>query len=141
MAYLGLRIWSLTVRPSITGVKCILTNGDRILLVRHTYGPPKWDLPGGTARRGEPPAETARREMSEELGVKLDGLVEIGTFSARIDRRNDIVHCFHAEIADQELTIDLGEIEQVGWFSLDHLPPNAGRHARTMVALLGPAMV
>jgi 8-oxo-dGTP pyrophosphatase MutT (NUDIX family) len=136
VAYWALRIWSFVVRPRVRGVKCILTNGDRVLLVRHTYGPPKWDLPGGTARRGEPPAETARREMAEELGVTIDGLVDLGSFAGRIDRRRDTMHCFHADIDDQELTIDLGEIDEVRWFSPDHLPPNTGRHSRSMVALL-----
>lgn len=136
LAYVGLRIWSFTVRPRIRGVKCVLTSGDRVLLVRHTYGPPTWDLPGGTAKRGEPPRETARREMAEELGVTLDGLVDLGTLSGRIDRRSDTMHCFHAEIPDDELTLDLAEIEKVQWFPRDRLPPNVGRRCRTIVALL-----
>ena len=136
VAYVGLRIWSFTVRPRIRGVKCVLTNGDRVLLVRHTYGPPTWDLPGGTAKRGEPPSETARREMAEELGVTLDGLVDLGTLSGRIDRRSDTMHCFQAEIPDDELTLDLAEIEEVRWFPQDRLPPNVGRRCRTIVALL-----
>ena len=40
-----------------------------MLLVRHTYGPRAWDLPGGAIKRGEPPIDAARREMDEELGL------------------------------------------------------------------------
>ena len=74
--------------------------------------------------------------MAEELGVTLNGLVDLGSFAGRIDRRRDTMHCFHADIDDQELRIDLGEIDEVRWFSPDHLPPNTGRHSRSMVALL-----
>jgi 8-oxo-dGTP pyrophosphatase MutT (NUDIX family) len=139
IAYVGLRIWSFTVRPRLRGVKCILTNEGRVLLVRHTYGPSRWDLPGGTAKRGERPSETARREMAEELGVTLDGLADLGCFTGRIDRRSDTMHCFHAEIAGQKLTLERAEIAEARWFQRDGLPPNVGLNVRAMVALVGRA--
>ena len=60
--------WALA-RPVTEGVKCLVCDGERVLLVRHTYGPRAWDLPGGRGRRGEDPLATARREMEEELGL------------------------------------------------------------------------
>ena len=42
------------------GVKCVLTDGYRVLLVRHTYGSRLWDLPGG--------AVTAVSDRSTPLG-------------------------------------------------------------------------
>ncbi|MEV5309220.1 NUDIX domain-containing protein [Streptomyces sp. NPDC052610] len=32
---------------------------------------PGWDLPGGMAEANEPPEDTARRELMEELGIRL----------------------------------------------------------------------
>jgi 8-oxo-dGTP diphosphatase len=41
----------------------------RILLVDPRYKP-DWDLPGGMAEANEPPLETAKREVREELGIE-----------------------------------------------------------------------
>jgi 8-oxo-dGTP pyrophosphatase MutT (NUDIX family) len=40
----------------------------RILLVDPKYKP-DWDLPGGMSEANEPPLETAKREVKEELGM------------------------------------------------------------------------
>ncbi|UED85197.1 NUDIX domain-containing protein [Streptomyces profundus] len=48
----------------------ILRDGaGRILLVNPTYKE-GWDLPGGMAEANESPAEAARRELLEELGIQ-----------------------------------------------------------------------
>ncbi|MCO5969257.1 NUDIX domain-containing protein [Actinoallomurus soli] len=43
---------------------------DRLLLVDPAYKP-DWDLPGGMSEANEPPAETVRRELKEELGLEV----------------------------------------------------------------------
>jgi 8-oxo-dGTP diphosphatase len=134
-AYLGLRVWWFIARPTVNGVKCVITDGERVLLVRHTYGRPKWDLPGGTIKRREQPRDTARREMAEELGVTLDGWSNLGTLSGHADYRHDTMHCFHVELIDPALTIDQGEIDEARWFSRSHLPSELGRYVQPIVAL------
>jgi 8-oxo-dGTP diphosphatase len=42
----------------------------RILLVDPKYKP-DWDLPGGMSEANESPADTARRELKEELGLDI----------------------------------------------------------------------
>ena len=39
LAYRMLTIWWFVRRPPTAGVKCLLTSGSEVLLVRHTYGP------------------------------------------------------------------------------------------------------
>jgi 8-oxo-dGTP pyrophosphatase MutT (NUDIX family) len=46
----------------------LFVNGDRVLLVRKTYGN-RWDIPGGYVDQGESPAAACRREIREELGL------------------------------------------------------------------------
>ena len=55
LAYGLLRVWWFIRRPQVAGVKCLLTHGNEVLLVRHTYGPDVWDLPGGGVKSGESP--------------------------------------------------------------------------------------
>lgn len=43
----------------------------QIMLVRPTYRDDTWEIPGGGTEHGEQPLETARREVTEELGLVL----------------------------------------------------------------------
>jgi ADP-ribose pyrophosphatase len=55
----------------------------RVLLVRqyrHAVGRFLWELPAGSLESGEDPAEGARRECHEELGLIADELVRLQTF-------------------------------------------------------------
>ena len=49
----------------------LFVDGDRILLVRKTYGN-GWDIPGGYAEIGESPAAACQRELKEELGIQRE---------------------------------------------------------------------
>jgi 8-oxo-dGTP diphosphatase len=49
----------------------IRDGNDRLLLVNPTYKP-DWDLPGGMAEANEAPIDAARRELWEELGLRVD---------------------------------------------------------------------
>src|SRR5436305_3302406 len=140
VAYAGLRVYWRVFHPRVSGVKCILTHGDEVLLVRHTYGPKSWDLPGGTVRRGEAPEATARREMGEELGLNIDGWRLLGRLEMVIDHKRDTLHCFQAELAAPDVVIDRGELSVAEWFPGTQLPREIGRYARLILErLLEPA--
>jgi 8-oxo-dGTP pyrophosphatase MutT (NUDIX family) len=133
-AYAGLRLYWFVRRPEVSGVKCLLTDGERVLLVRHTYGKPGWDLPGGAVKRGEAPETAASREMHEELGISIGDWNPLGEFVVSVDYHSDSVRCFQAELSDPELTINLGELAAATWFPRDGLPPDLGRYARRILA-------
>jgi 8-oxo-dGTP pyrophosphatase MutT (NUDIX family) len=136
LAYLGLRVYWFLFRPEVSGVKCVITDADRVLLVRHTYGPNGWDLPGGSVKRGEEPVTAASREMNEELGVSIDDWRSLGVLSLNVDHRKDRLHCFHAELHSPQIVMDHGELAEVGWFERDQLPPKLGRYTRPILAKL-----
>ena len=73
-AFVVLFVYRFIVRPSLHGVKCVLTSSGTVLLVRHTYGPKRWELP--VARRGY--TEGLVFHHSVLLGTKkdMDAIVE-----------------------------------------------------------------
>jgi ADP-ribose pyrophosphatase len=57
------------------------TDDGRVVLVRqwrHAAGRPLWELPAGTREPGEEPAQTARRELTEETGYSAGSWRELG---------------------------------------------------------------
>jgi ADP-ribose pyrophosphatase YjhB (NUDIX family) len=136
LAYAGLRLYWFLRRPEVRGVKCVITDREHVLLVRHTYGPRGWDLPGGALKRGEAPVNAARREMHEELGVSIDDWRSLGLVSLSVNHRRDRLHCFQAEVDAPEIEIDRGELADAGWFLRAALPGDVGRYTRPILARL-----
>jgi 8-oxo-dGTP pyrophosphatase MutT (NUDIX family) len=124
VGYRVLQAFWFLARPRLRGVKCLITDVDCVLLVRHTYGPRWWDIPGGRIGRGEAPAHAAAREMAEELGVHAGagGWEPIGELDMSFMRRRDTLHCFRLELPSPELRIDRGELELARWFARAELP-------------------
>jgi len=100
----------------------------RVLLVRHSYGPPVWTLPGGGLGRGESPSAAAAREFREELQC---GLADLDAFKATVWKdsgSHDRRHVFVARL-DGTPVPDRREIVEVGLFDPDALPENTSRWA------------
>jgi 8-oxo-dGTP diphosphatase len=133
-AHTALRGYWFVRRPRVEGVKCVLTTGRQVLMVRHTYGRREWDLPGGAVKRREDPLITARREMREELGIEIDDWRPLGQVFASDYHREDAMHCFQADLADPQLRFDRGEIAAAGWFDRDRLPAELNPHVRDILA-------
>jgi 8-oxo-dGTP diphosphatase len=120
---------SLLIRwgtPSFhVGAICVVERADgHMLLVRQSYRRGGWGFPGGLMRRREEPADAARRELREELGidVELEGLPVVVIDAAM--RRVDVV--FNARLAEgsalPERTRYSPEITDARWFPPDGLP-------------------
>lgn len=125
------RIYWRVARPKGYGAKVIIACGKEILAVRHTYGLKKWTFPGGKIEKGEDPTNAALREISEELGVTLPTVRLLGRFESTSEGKRDNVFVFHAVVGTKEVTPDTFEIEEVGWFTKNSLPP-LGPVARRM---------
>lgn len=101
----------------------VFDEGQRVLLLRHTYIP-GWYFPGGGIEANESAAEAAAREILEETAVRLAGPPRLVSVHAnpRVSGR-DHVAFFRAEaIAAAVPVARPGEIAEVGFFALDGLP-------------------
>jgi len=76
-----------------------VTDDDPLLLVhqyRHAVGEALLEIPAGTLEPGEPPAETARRELIEETGYAPGQLAEIVSFFPTPGYSSERIVLFHA---------------------------------------------
>lgn len=110
------------------GVKGILSHEGRVLLVQHTYGPRRWEIPGGGLRRGEEPIDGIRREIREELGVEVAAptVIATGSGAGRESRRR--MTYFTAELPVEAVTPDPVEIARAQWHDPAALPSPLGLH-------------
>ncbi len=58
--------WRVWRKVPLTGCNVVICNLDGdVLLLRHSYGPRVWALPGGGVGRSETPEDAVRREIRE----------------------------------------------------------------------------
>jgi ADP-ribose pyrophosphatase YjhB (NUDIX family) len=126
--------WRQIMRTPIAGVSVVLTNlnGD-VLLLRHSYGPRVWGLPGGGLKRGEDPEACARREVLEELGITLGALHPLGTLEEQLSGAPHIAHLFTAT-CDARPEPDRREILEARFFPSHSLPEPLGEITRRRIA-------
>ena len=126
--------WRRWRKTPIAGVSVVITNltGD-VLLLKHSYGPDVWSLPGGGLARGENPEAAARREVREELGVELARIEPIGTLEEVLSGSPHTAHVF-AAVCDQRPRPDGREVKEARFFPSHSLPEPIGRTTRTRIA-------
>jgi ADP-ribose pyrophosphatase YjhB (NUDIX family) len=119
----------------MNGVRVLALDPDgRLLLVRHSYGPPAWMPPGGGLRRGEDPLVAGARELREETGcVLLDArLVEVR--SEPLHGAANLVRIV-AGWVDGAAVPDGREVVEARFFALDALPAELLRGHREALPL------
>lgn len=103
---------------------CIVERDGRVLMIRRALEPGLglWSIPGGYIDRGEVVEEAAAREVLEETGLVVVAERLVGLFSQR--GHPVIVAAFAARETGGVLQAG-PEAQEVGFFSLDSLPPLA----------------
>lgn len=136
VAYRLARVYWFVARPRKIGVKCVITRGEEVLLVRHTYGDRRaWELPGGAVKRGEAPLDAARRETLEELNLAISDWIALGDFFAKHEHREDTLYCFHAVVDGVSPVPDGVEIAEARWFPSAVPPAHLGRFVRRILSM------
>lgn len=98
--------------------------GDKILLVRKTYGN-CWDITGGYVDRGESPASACEREVREELGLNRTARRLLAHDWAPSDAEGDkllyIFDCGELGRDEHAIRLDGTEIDRTEWVTVDDL--------------------
>jgi 8-oxo-dGTP pyrophosphatase MutT (NUDIX family) len=110
--YRAARAWWFLRRPQHRGAVVVLWHAGRVLLIRTSYLP-IWTVPGGGVEAGETPAAAARRELLEEIGLRVppDALHPAMEVEHLWQFRRDRIHIFEAELdAPPLLRLDNREV-------------------------------
>lgn len=126
----GNTVWRIfQPKYSIGAVGVVFDNAGRVLLVEHAFhARHTWGLPGGWTGSRENPAETVRREISEELSLE----VEVGpVLLVEVPYKNhlDLAYLCHTHDKIGEISC---ELTGYGWFALHNLPPMIDVHHRAI---------
>jgi 8-oxo-dGTP pyrophosphatase MutT (NUDIX family) len=119
----------LHARALSIGVRAVVEDGERrILLVRHNYIA-GWYFPGGGMNRRETAVQALARELDEEVQLRLTGPVGLyGVyFNRKLAGRDHVLvyRCPHWERAS-EFRPSM-EIAEARFFALDNLPTDLSR--------------
>lgn len=117
---------ALVRSPFSVGVRVIVEDDDkRVLLVRHSYIK-GWYLPGGGVEGGESIDEAARREVREEAGIAAEGgLVLLNVYLNEEATGRDHIGLFHLACWSRagNYLAPNGEIVEAAFFAPEALPP------------------
>jgi len=113
---------SLVFYPRISpSIIVLIQKGDHILMARsHHFLPGVYGLIAGFVEAGENVEEAVHREVKEEVGIEIKNLRYFGSQAWPFP--DSLMIAFTAEYAAGDLMINPAEIEEAGWYHIDHLP-------------------
>lgn len=104
-------------------VKAFIKKDNKILLTSDRDRPNRWELPGGRISKGQQPKETLKRELEEELGIKLNEARLLDAFTWTPDKYSKgdphsyyLTLVYEVDLQDQEIKPGF-EIGEAKWFS------------------------
>ena len=122
IAWRARNAWHKVARPITMGVRAIILDGDRVLLIRHSYVA-GWHLPGGGVDKGETLVAAMKREVREEVALTVEAPAQpLGIYARFRNGASDHVAVFVAERWSGTPKADGFEIVEAAFFPLDQLP-------------------
>jgi len=120
-------VWLAEPGFMVTVGVVVVDDSGRVMLLNHEFRAGSgWGIPGGFIEAGEQPLEALRREMREEIGVELDAVELFGVRTLKRPQQVEI-H-FRCRLRESEkATPQSMEINSVGWFDPDALPPELSK--------------
>jgi len=110
-----------------TRVRALLTYEDELLLNRAWIGSQKWSLPGGGVNKNEKPKKALKRELIEELDLKIPqkNYQRILKHHHTDHGADFLVILYQIDLdSRREFKVSRNEIIEAGWHKIDELPEN-----------------
>lgn len=116
--------WTFYGNPVPAAVALVL-RGRKILLGRRGAAPYKgtWDLPGGFLEGDETPEAALRRELKEELGVRIRSARFLGFFRETYGPRGFpiLAMVYRVRLAGTP-RVTASDVSELSWFDRERLP-------------------
>lgn len=107
--------------PGAVGI--LAWDGARVAMVRqwrHPAGQNLLEIPAGTLEQDEPPAETARRELAEEVGLAAATWLDGPRFYTAPGFCDELMHLYLAtDLTTADGESDPDEMLEASWMTLD----------------------
>ena len=105
------------------GIECLIVNSEKKVLLTqrapnksHSY---QWEIPGGCSISGETSVQTLKREIFEEIGIKISNYKLISTLLYKYQFIDFYLTYLNFNV--NNLTLQKEEILQAQWYSLEQL--------------------
>ena len=107
--------------PMVVMIAIQNSNGEFLMQKRVESKGGDWGVTGGHPKHGETPGQGIVTEVKEELGIDIKGK-EIIEFARGCDGKNCyIMYYTKLDLDIDKLTIQLDELSEVRWFSMEKL--------------------
>ena len=108
----------------------------KFLLERLGYAHKKFTIPGGGVKKNETLEDATRREVFEEVGVRVGELRKISEYFNTRQYKRDTVTVFYTKVENPEFKVDGIEVTEAGWFGLNELPEDRVPRVDKLLAML-----
>lgn len=127
----------------------VLDDTQRVCLLRqyrHVAGQWLWELPAGKIEQGEPPLQTAQRELAEEAGVMAGEWRELGEIYSSPGVFKEVIHLYLARnTAPVAVMHEAEELIAIEWVDFKQALSWAGNgeitDAKTVIGLFRVAAI
>ena len=118
-------------RFTVTAGAIVVDDGGRVLLLKHVFRAGSgWGIPGGFIEKGEQPDEALRRELEEEIGLKLKQAELVFVRTLKRPAQVEIIFRCRPQGPFAPRSV---EIKSADWFAPDALPPELSRDQRQLI--------
>jgi ADP-ribose pyrophosphatase YjhB (NUDIX family) len=118
-------------RFTVTAGAVVVDERGHVLLLNHVFRAGSgWGIPGGFIEKGEQPEDALRRELEEEIGLKLKQAELVLVRTLKRPTQLEIIFRCRPQGSFAPRSV---EIKSAEWFAPEALPPELSRDQRQLI--------